>query len=207
MDNGNDPPCVGGRDNEWFAIIIGVRTDSFSAFEFSASVCPPAPLPFDCQPALGANLTLKEDGAADQLNWAWKSSRLTPVTQFGEPDAANDYTLCVYDADGRRLQVSVPGGGTCAGKSCWRQTGKGFSFRDPEGAADGVRKVSLKSGDTGKAKLLLKARGPGLGLPGLPLTLPVVAQLRSRDGLCWEANFPSAQRNDEGQFKARVDQP
>lgn len=204
---GASPPCVAARQDEPDGILIVVLTPSLSDWDFSTSICGEGPLLFGCQPALSAKLKLKEDGDEDRLTWRWKSSRLMPASQFGAPGTANDYTLCLYDAGGHRLQLSVPAGGMCGATPCWRPTLKGFHFVDPQLAADGVRRLLLKSGGAGKASLLVKALGPALGLPSLPLALPVMAQLRSRDGACWEAYFPTAMVNDPNRFQARIEQP
>jgi hypothetical protein len=65
---------------------------------------------------------------------------------------ANDYTLCLYDALGRRLQVTAPADTSCGAEPCWKETGTGFKYKDKAGSADGIIKLSLKSGDIGEGK-------------------------------------------------------
>jgi hypothetical protein len=69
--------------------------------------------------------------------------------------------------------------------------------------------IALKAGTAGKAKITLKGAGAGLGLP---LTLasvstPVVVQLKAENGSCWEADYPSALRNNPVEFRARGGSP
>jgi hypothetical protein len=65
--------------------------------------------------------------------------------------------------------------------------------------------IAEKDGLNGRAKLILKARGPLLATPALPLALPVTIQLISSDGQCWESVHSSASTNDVEQFKALSD--
>jgi len=65
--------------------------------------------------------------------------------------------------------------------------------------------LKLKS-PPGGTNLQAKGGGATLGLPALPLTPPVRIQLHNSDtATCWEANYPTATRNDAGLFKAEVD--
>ena len=48
------------------------------------------------------------------------------------------------------------------------------------------------------------AKGPSVGIAPLPAELPVVVQLQSSDGLCWQANFPQAQLNGPLELRARI---
>ncbi|MDG2307554.1 MAG: hypothetical protein P8R42_23450 [Candidatus Binatia bacterium] len=52
----------------------------------------------------------------------------------------------------------------------------------------------------------MKARGPLLATPTLPLVLPVTVQLHANDSPsaeCWEATFVESKKNDGTKFKAR----
>ena len=60
--------------------------------------------------------------------------------------------------------------------------------------------------------LAMRLRGIGehlsdrpLGLPTLPLNLPVRAQLQMRDGRCWEAVYSTASLNSSQMFQAEAD--
>lgn len=69
---------------------------------------------------------------------------------------------------------------------------------------DGLKKVVLKPGAAGKAKIAVKGKGANLAMPALPLTTPVRVQvLRRGTPTCWEGTFDTADRNDVEVFKAR----
>ena len=63
-----------------------------------------------------------------------------------------------------------------------------------------------KAGSDGKAKVLVKGKGVRLGMPVLPLAVPVRVQLASASGACWEAEFQSAGviENTTSRFSARA---
>ncbi len=82
---------------------------------------------------------------------------------------------------------------------------KGYKYKDPSGAADGVTKALLKAGAAGKAKTQVKGKGsnlPPVTLGSLPL--PVTAQLvNSENSICYTTSFASAKKNTTAQFKAK----
>jgi hypothetical protein len=66
----------------------------------------------------------------------------------------------------------------------------------------------LRSGDTGKAKVVAKGKGLNLDLPALPIDgadFPLVVQMQGEHGECWSSSFDSGGviRNDGGQLKAK----
>jgi hypothetical protein len=167
---------------------------------------PPAP---SCETPDAAGAILKVKDAApekDQLQWKWRRSD-TSAQDFGDPLHDTDYAFCLYDGAGNLLaDAGAPGGGTCGGKACWTSpTPGGFKYRDRLRSPDGIEQLKLQGGHV--TKLLLKARGPRLGLPGLPLALPARAQLRSSGGACWEASYSAAgaRRTDATQFFGKSD--
>jgi hypothetical protein len=95
-----------------------------------------------------------------------------------------------------------------AGGAKWKPIGtKGYKYKDPGGAADGVTNVLLKGGGAGKAKTMVKGKGANLSDTGFSnLPLPVTAQLvNSETNACFEASFVSqdVKKNDAGRFKAK----
>ena len=106
-------------------------------------------------------------------------------------------------ADGRA------GGGTCRGKSCWKALGtRGCRFNDPTRTSDGVSKFVVITGSAaGSMKAQLKAKGASLPPLHLPLTIPVVAQLESANGHCWETRHDAdgLLHDDARQFRALGD--
>jgi hypothetical protein len=182
--------------------------------------CPPQPLEGCRQPeaANKARLLIRDKGGArDKLVWRWSKGEQTNSADFGNPSGSStEYTLCLYgQASGTTalaLQARVPGGGSCGGKPCWSATSKGFNYRDPDGLNDGIKKIVLKSGSAGQAKILVKGGGDALDTPDLPLAQDpqVVVQLKNtfEGGRCWEARFSAPpKKNDSTQFKDRGDAP
>jgi len=174
-----------------------------------------------CKQPLAANkasLVIKSNGGTrDKLIWKWTKGEATSGLDFGDPTGGDTtYTLCVYGQVAGTaqlaLQAQVPAGGSCDGAPCWQATSKGFAYRDSAGAADGIKKITLKSGAAGKAKIIIKGGGVELDTPPLPLAQDpqVIVQLKNtfQAGRCWEARYsPPAKQNDTVQFKDRGDAP
>jgi hypothetical protein len=142
-----------------------------------------------------------------KLNSKWKSSAAVALSDFGSPKTTTDYVLCVYDQNGDQLGAEAPADGTCGTKPCWAVKGStGFKYTDKDGTPDGLTKISLKSGDAGKAKISVKGSGANLHLPTQTLALPVRVQVRqSSSSTCWEATYSTASTNTAGSFKAKSD--
>jgi len=143
------------------------------------------------------------------------------VGDFGDPlgNDGTSYALCLYDATvappatiGR---VVIPAGGQCGTMPCWKATGTlGFKYKRKDGAPEGAVGLVLKAGTSVKATL--KAKGSLLAnrvqpVPATPLGSPPLpalrAQLRARNGQCWEAEYPAAIVNQPGKFKAKAATP
>ncbi|HEV7731104.1 MAG TPA: right-handed parallel beta-helix repeat-containing protein [Candidatus Binatia bacterium] len=176
----------------------------------TAGVCAgdtvPAP---SCRDAGSGSFLLRNGtpDTKDALTWKWTKGAATTLADLGAPaSGATSYTLCVYDAGGVLLRARAPGGGTCAGKPCWKSVGaSGFKYADRGLTPDGLLSMRIKPGAAGKASITLKGKGGLLPMPVLPAALPVTVQLH--DGLaCWETvHGAPAQRNDGGQFSDRAD--
>ena len=155
------------------------------------------------------SLKSKDDDSKDTLAWTWAKGAATARADFGDPLAAAIYDLCLYDATGVLVaDANVPAGGLCGAKGpkpCWKAARPGFVYANKGATPDGVTKLTLSAGVVGKAKLAAQAKGHNLVLPGLPLALPVTVQLKSTAGVCWEARYSTAAKNDPGQFKAKAD--
>ena len=67
-----------------------------------------------------------------------------------------------------------------------------------------MQRLDLKSGVAGKAQVQLKAQGIHFVPPALPISsLPVVVQLRSSAGQCWQSTHTSVLADTTTQFKAK----
>ncbi len=179
------------------------------------SACPPTPKLFCRRPTKPAKAQLQMKNVSpdtgDSLGWKWGSGATTPKSAFGTPTTGTGYVLCVWDANGGvqslALTAAVPGGGTCGGKPCWKESSSGFKYHDAAGSAGGIVSVQLKAGASGKAHVQVKGKGTGLALPSLPLHHDpgVTVQLKNNLGECWEADFSTATRSDATEFKAKSD--
>lgn len=180
-----------------------------------ASQCPSTPRA-GCKRPIAANaakLQLKDKpgSAKDAVTLKLTKMAATAQGELGTPTTDTDYSVCVYDGASPRLvfEGTAPGGGLCGttARPCWKAAGSGFGYKDAQGRPDGIKKATLRSGPDGKAKGSLSGSGPFLAstlpFPSLPLTLPVRAQLQVPGGLCWEAEFDTALRNDTGDFSAK----
>ncbi len=145
-------------------------------------LCPAAPQA-GCAAAPTSTLVLRDDGNPNKrrLDWAWKKGALA-LPALGDPTSATDYALCVYDAGGL-----VAATGARAGAE-WQALGaKGFRLKSG-GDPGGLVKGTLKPGT--KGSLLVKGKGAHLPALGLPLALPVTAQLVTSDGgVCWQGVY------------------
>jgi uncharacterized delta-60 repeat protein len=154
-----------------------------------------------------ATLTIRNDrkDASDALTWQW-AGRVG--SQFGDPTATDGYALCLYQEDDLwpplRYAAPVPAGGVCRGKPCWKGSGGGFKYASRDGVPGGVTSLGLKQSG-GKTKLTLKGKGAHLGgVNLLPLSLPIVVQLRNDKGQCWSASLDTVLVNEQAHLKART---
>ncbi len=180
----------------------------------TVSVCSPTPLA--CRTPIEAGkskLTLKDrsPSTSDGLSWKWTKGATTPKADFGNPLAADTYELCLYE-DGALVQSwQMPAGQLCAGKPCWKESDKGFSYKDKDRSPDGMQSLKLTQGLLpGKAKVTAKGKGDFLDMPLLgDLTGVLDVQLqKSGGGACWGATFtPPFRKNDGATLQAVSDAP
>jgi photosystem II stability/assembly factor-like uncharacterized protein len=145
----------------------------------------------------------------DRVKFKWSKGPAVPLGDFGAPNGATTYELCVYDTtpSGPTLAYRGRPQPPCTMSPCWKQLSAGWKFKS-SGGPDGISDVLLRAGSTvGKARIQVKAKGDPLALPTPPLAKSpsVVAQLRTSDGACWGATFSTATKNDSHQFTARSD--
>ena len=87
---------------------------------------------------------------------------------------------------------------------------RGFVYQDSDETPDGLGTIRLLTRNSFLGTLTIKGVGANLsnrplGLPSLPLPLPVRAQLQVANGLCWEATYSSAKVNTAIRFRAISD--
>ena len=165
-------------------------------------LCPAAPRTGCRRPVASgkASLLVRNDlidDAHDTLLWKWIRGDLTTAADFGDPVMTTAYGLCVYDSSAGSptlaMAVTIPPGGTCAGnRPCWKSTGtKGFKYKDGALTQGGIRKIILRAGVPGQAKIIVKGKGANLPLPPLPFAQDpaVTVQMANTAGGCWEAVY------------------
>jgi len=180
------------------------------ACDESSHGCNPTPLTGCKTPtaAPGAVFLVKNNSPdnRDLLLWKWLKGESTVAADFGDPTTSTDVRLCVFD-DGELVAGALaPAGGSCAGKPCWKATGdRGFKYKDKEQTPTGLKVLKLKAGETGKAKIIAKAKGELVNLPGLPLSGPVLVQLSAEGASCFEAQYELSdfKKNDGKKAKAK----
>jgi cysteine-rich repeat protein len=128
----------------------------------------------------------------DRIKWKWANGSATAKADFGSPLTSTSFQLCIYDRASNLIsRASAPAGGTCAGKPCWKESKKGFVYKDKERTPSGIARLVLKSGTSGKARITLTAKGSDVDMPLVPLATPVTVQLKNGN-VCWEAVFSNA---------------
>ncbi len=145
--------------------------------------------------------------ASDKVIWKWLKGPLAMQSDFADPTATANYTLCLYDGAVPTVEMEIdipPGGGL------WSVLGSsGYKYKDPGGANDGVQKLIAKAGAAGKSKIIFKAKDASTPIPTLPLDSGnnVILQLHDSDtSLCWESTFvpASVKKSDATQYKAKT---
>ncbi len=187
--------------------------DSCDLFTGCASGATPAAVCPNNAPGKAQLLVTRNDAKPDKnkVQFKWLKGSFAGA-DFGDPTAANDYTLCLYAGNGFLAELTAPAGTmTCGTRPCWTLSGSpttGIKYNDKQKppAHDGIKQLIGKAGVNGKAKLQLKAQGatiPSIML-GSGLPYPVTAQVVTSDGACWEATFTQAdeKKNDGATFKA-----
>jgi arylsulfatase A-like enzyme len=78
------------------------------------------------------------------------------------------------------------------------------AYRRTDFVADGVRRIRVKSGATGKTRASAEGHGPNLVLQPLQsIAMPVAVQLKSSEGTCWSAVYGAATARLSSAFKAK----
>lgn len=148
---------------------------------------------------VGKDLLAILDAANDErdtFSWTFAHGADTTKADFGDPTATDGYALCLYDgASALVMRATAPAGGTCtnasggAAKPCWSGTTSGFRYLDKNRPA-GIQQIVLKSGaSAGATRITVRGRGANLDTPSLPLLQPLIVQLRSTQGTCWQSRY------------------
>ena len=91
-------------------------------------------------------------------------------------------------------------------KPCWKVVRSGFRYQNPTLSPNGILSLLLQAGADEQARITLVGRRRRLGLPVLPLAMPVTLQLVRGDGvLCWDARYSVASKSTSRQLRANAD--
>ena len=150
-----------------------------------------------CNEAPKAHLKIRNTGVAskNQLRWKWFKGTVN-AGDFDDPTASTSYAVCVYKDGALVAAVDIEPG------SNWAPISAGFEYKHPTATnADGLFKAIVKEG-SGRAKILIKAKGVNLTVPAPPLdsTTNVVMQMvKGGDSgtECWESTFTAPYIKDE----------
>jgi hypothetical protein len=146
----------------------------------------------------------------DLILWKWLKGEATALGDFGSPASVGGAisAFCIYDQT-----AGVPSlffGATIPPSSPWVPTGStGFKYDDPTLSNSGMQRITLKSGSSGKAKIIAKGKGANLNLSTAQMAKnpAVIVQFKNNTGQCWTSSFSFATKNQPDQFKATGDGP
>jgi len=152
----------------------------------------------------------------DAIAWKLNGAESSDLADFGTPTTTDGAVLCLYEgeaADALIFEGRAPADGDCSDGACWRTigaaaSGKGFRYSSRTGSPDGVRKLNLKTGVDGKAKVSVTLAGASIatsafGVPALPMALPLTVQLQSSSGACWTVEYAASTVNSAVAFTSR----
>jgi hypothetical protein len=168
-----------------------------------------------CRDATRSVLALENraNDARDRLAWTWKGDGAA-IADLGDPTVSTSMLrLCVYEAGGAGplVDAEIVGGGRCGRKSCWRRLGgathpRGYVYQDAAATPDGIVRARAVLKRSGAALIAVGGRGARLGVPPMPLALPVTVDFLVRDATgtrCWQSVAETARVNAGAEFRTR----
>lgn len=175
----------------------------------ATEVCDPAPRT-GCSQSTQVGFKVRavpDEPALSRLDWRWYAGEATGVEDYGDPTAATDYALCVYDGDATaQTESAAPAPGThslvlelvAPAGAGWKagKKGSGYSYSSA-GEPDGLRAATLLTGPEGGSTLTLSGRGAALGIDALDGVdrERVISQVQHSDGGCFGAAVSVELRN------------
>jgi cysteine-rich repeat protein len=185
-------PCTGG------VCVSGAGCDPCLTCTRTGCVAAPCTV----VPATSASLSVRQGAtdAHDKLLYRWQDGALAK-SDFTDPRLVTP-RLCIYDAAGGVLLSALAPDAGCPG-GCWTESTYGFRYSDRALDPDGIFSMSLSARE--RSKVRVKGKGLYLGLGGLPFTTPVrVRVLGQNGGACFGADFATATRSSDTEFRARL---
>jgi cysteine-rich repeat protein len=149
-----------------------------------------------------ANLKIqnKIGTAKDTIQLRLSKNMGMPFDDLGRPLLTTPWELCLVDQSGPTPRLvfasHLSAAGTCGGSLCWRPKGLGYLYSDKPLTHTGINKLQLVGGTSPNAGVVMKGKGATVsattgGLPTLPLTPPLLFQIRRADGgpACYQVKF------------------
>jgi hypothetical protein len=134
-------------------------------------------------------------------------------SQFGNPvSGSTAYSFCIYDAANHLSgsYIVAQAGATCAGAPCWATVSdKGYKYQDTSTATDGISKINLHGGDSGKGKIsFMGSNGTGSLPTGVAAVLQnqtsATIQLVTSGASCFGVTVTQVKKADGSMFKAKT---
>lgn len=208
------------------AFVLGVAVTSAVAGTPTTTTlpesCTPTPQSGCLQAVPGkASIQIKMDAAkphksALKYNWNKGEEVVMDLAGTGQDDfynpvaGASSMALCLYDGNTLLSTMDVFPGGQCGNKPCWKLAGngRGYGYKNKEATPHGITSIKMKSGEAGKSKVSIAAKGILVPPVELPATDNITAQfiIDSFPNLnCFSTEFPAEliQKNTDSQFKAK----
>lgn len=186
---------AGGKVPGAGLLVVAVLAGGAMFPEVSAAGCVAQPH-LDCTPAISASASLTHPSIGGIATAKPKMDLRIQLEEIAFTDLQDptqvgaDYQVCLYQLGNLDLDATLPGGMLdVKGKAAWKgKAGKGYSFKDKNGASGGITKADFKAGIDGKASIRVRGDGPNLVLPNLYLAgLPTVIQVvNTASGTCFE---------------------
>ncbi len=156
-------------------------------------------------------ITNDADDSKDKLILQMQNAPGVTPQDLGDPVDTDPYRACIFGPDGLLMQAEIAPGGVCNDKPCWAETNGGVTYKDKDGAQDGITLLALKASAKPKTKISAKGKGPNLDDAPLPFPDAVMAQIvNGATGQCFETYFlePTAvKRNTGTQYDAKAAAP
>jgi hypothetical protein len=139
--------------------------------------------------------------ARDKLTYRWDDGPLAK-SDFADPRLLTP-RFCVYDGAGDVLLSTFVPDDACPG-GCWTESTPGYRYANAALDPGGIASMKLRAGE--RSKIRVEGKGSNLGLSSLPFDLPVrVRVFQGRDaGTCFGADFTTATRTSDTEFRARI---
>jgi hypothetical protein len=190
---------------------VGTPRPAGAACDLDGHVCTPSPATGCKRPASPqATLQLKSGTKPKQskLKWKWQKGSQTDLAEFGDPTAATDYTLCIFEPAPYSAPIPL----------CWsRPKHRRWNLPWPTLLASGSRHRLRLPGQGPNAERHRQDRpqgrarghraGPGVGEGREPehrergvLAIPWSVQLRASNGMCWESLNGRSKQNGQIDF-------